>query len=341
MRQCTTQPVQRTWMVELRPDRSGPVLVCSTCPPPGIAPVRAAAHSAVAHLAQHAHRDALPAHLRTCQCHARGCRWHPRHRGCAGGILLVLVREHGGRRWRLADTCAACAGATEHAAVVPDTALQTLPSAFPPRRRRGPGDLAEEVRVREMLSYLAAALPPAATAPTRLLALQCALRSARSGNVHIPTGLLHGMRLGPDAAPCQALESAGWLCVQGLLPSSPRQGFTARLLDPTVHTQAPGRRSRARAADWALRVCSARQLRPLHMGPRLLALVLSTHLTARSTHAAADQEMLGRLSGLTAPEMFDVLELLVDRRFLGSWAFDAESGDVRWVLRPPARGRRV
>lgn len=159
MRQCTTQPVQRTWMVELRPDRSGPVLVCSTCPPPGIAPVRAAAHSAVAHLAQHAHRDALPAHLRTCQCHARGCRWHPRHRGCAGGILLVLVREHGGRRWRLADTCAACAGATEHAAVVPDTALQTLPSAFPPRRRRGPGDLAEEVRVREMLSYLAAALP--------------------------------------------------------------------------------------------------------------------------------------------------------------------------------------
>ncbi|WP_328682838.1 hypothetical protein OG905_02105 [Streptomyces sp. NBC_00322] len=35
-------------------------------------------------------------------------------------MLLVLTREHGGRTWRLADTCAA---ATPYAAAIPDTAL--------------------------------------------------------------------------------------------------------------------------------------------------------------------------------------------------------------------------
>lgn len=328
------QQVQRTWMVELRPERGGAVLVCSRCPSSGTAPVRSSAQEVMAHLAQHARRDALPAHLRTCQCHARGCRWHPRHRGCAGDILLVLACERGGRQWRLADTCAACAGATEHAAVVPDAALRSPPSAFPSRRRQ-PNGLAEEVRVREMLSYLAVALPASTSAASRLLALQCALRSTCSGDVRIPTGLVRGMRLGSDAAPHQALESAGWLCLHDVRPDGRRQGFPALLLDPTVCTQAPGRHSRARAADWALRVCAGRQLRPLGTAPRLLALVLGAHLPAGSAHAAADQDMLGRLSGLTLPQLPRVLDLLVDTRFLRSWTFEAVSGDVRWALSSP------
>ncbi|MEU9623890.1 hypothetical protein [Streptomyces sp. NPDC048155] len=285
----------------------------------------------MAHLAQHARRDALPAHLRTCQCHARGCRWHPRHRGCAGGILLVLAWERGGRQWRLADTCAACAGATEHAAVVPDNAPHSAPSAFPSRRRR-PNGLAEEVRVREMLSYLSVVLPSGASAAARLLALQCALRSTCSGDVRIPTGLVRGMRLGSDAAPHQALESAGWLCLQAVQPERRQRGFAAQLLDPTVRTQAPGRHSRARAADWALRVCAGRQLRLLGTAPRLLALVLGAHLTVDSAHAAVDQDMLGRLSGLALPQLHKFLDLLVDTRFLRSWTFEAVSGDVRWAL---------
>ncbi|MDX3642301.1 hypothetical protein [Streptomyces sp. MB09-02B] len=44
---------------------------------------------------------------------------------CAGPVRLLLASEHGGRVWRLADTCTACAAATAHAAVVPDTSLLT------------------------------------------------------------------------------------------------------------------------------------------------------------------------------------------------------------------------
>ncbi|MFB4427053.1 hypothetical protein C5F59_039040 [Streptomyces sp. QL37] len=189
--------------------------------------------------------------------------------------------------------------------------------------------------MREMLSYLAAALPAKASAATRLLALQCALRSTCSGDVHIPTGLVRGMRLGPDAAPHQALELAGWLCLQDVRPDSPQRGFAARLLDPTVRTQAPGRHSRTRAADWALRVCAGRQLRLLGTAPRLLALVLGAHHTAGSAHAAVDQDMLGRLSGLALPQLPQVLDLLIDTRFLRSWTFEAASGDVRWALSWP------
>lgn len=336
MRQCTTQPVQRTWTVELRPARGGPVLVCSRCPSSGTAPVRASAHeAAMSHLAQHARHDALPAHLRTCQCHARGCRWHPRHRGCAGGVLLVLAWERGGRQWRLADVCTACAGATEHAAVVPDTARHSPPAGFPSPRRRTPSGLAEEVRVGEMLSYLTVALPTGVSAATRLLALQCALRSSRGGEVCIPTGLVRGMRLGTDTAPHHALESTGWLHLQDARPDSRRQGFTARLLDPTVRTQAPGRLSRARAADWALRLCGASQLRSLEVSPRLLALVLGAHLAAGPARAAVDRDVLSRLSGLTLPQLPQLLDLLVDVRFLQSWTFEAASGDVRWALSSP------
>lgn len=66
-------------------------------------------------------RSASPRTL--CQCHEHGCHWHPRHHGCAGPIRLLLAREHGGRLWRLADACSACATATAQAAVVPDTVL--------------------------------------------------------------------------------------------------------------------------------------------------------------------------------------------------------------------------
>lgn len=335
MRLCTTQPVvRRIWTVELRPEPGGPVLHCPQCPP-GSPSVRAAARQALAHLARHARRDALPQHLRTCQCHLHGCRWHPRHRGCNGPVLLVLTRDQGGRLWRLADVCAACAGATAHAAVVPDTALHRPPADVPRARRRTSSSLTVEIRVREMLSYLAAVLPAETTAATRLLALQCALRSTSSGEVRIATGLVRGMRLNADTAPHQALESAGWLCLQGVGPDSGRQGFTGRLLDPTVRTQAPGRRSRARAAGWALCVCGAPQLRPLDTAPRLLALVLDAHRTAASAREAVDRDVLGRLSGLSPPQLPHALDLLVDAEFLQSWTFEAASGDVRWALPPP------
>ncbi|GAA3814985.1 hypothetical protein [Streptomyces chiangmaiensis] len=96
-----------------------------TCPQCGQIPADpqspAATRAAiVAHLARHARADPCAGYLRTCQCGEGGCRWHARHRGCDGPILLLLTRVDAGRVWRLADTCRACASVTAHAAMVPE-----------------------------------------------------------------------------------------------------------------------------------------------------------------------------------------------------------------------------
>ncbi|MFF3948034.1 hypothetical protein ACFYYN_24815 [Streptomyces sp. NPDC001902] len=90
---------------------------------PEAEPVRGAV---VAHLVAHVRAAPLAPHLRTCQCGQNGCRWHPRHRGCDGLVQLVLARCAGGRRWRLADTCHACATATPQSAIVPEP--QVMPA---------------------------------------------------------------------------------------------------------------------------------------------------------------------------------------------------------------------
>lgn len=112
-------PVRRTWTVEVRPQPGGPVLVCPHCGPVPTGSGAAAGRAAVvAHLAQHARTEPLAPHLRTCQCGRLDCRWHPRHSGCDGTLLLLLSRDRTGRVWKLADVCRACAAATEHAAAV-------------------------------------------------------------------------------------------------------------------------------------------------------------------------------------------------------------------------------
>lgn len=179
----------------------------------------------------HAWRDALPPYMRTCQCHERGCSWHPRHRGCAGPIRLLLTREQGGRRWRLADACAACASVTAQAAVVSETFLRTdvtPPGSAACRRRRRPKGPGDQIRVQEMLSYLAAALPSHTRAEARPLAVHCVWTPrARSG-----------CRLGSCTAfALLALRSQGtnWNRRGG---SAERPGFRRRgggRLDPRRH----------------------------------------------------------------------------------------------------------
>lgn len=270
MRLCTTayETVRRTWTVELRPQRGGPTLHCPQCnASPAPVPAPSARATVLTHLAHHARRAALPSHLRTCQCHQHGCHWHPRHRGCAGPILLALTRQRGGRTWRLADTCAACAAATAHTAVVPDTTLAATTGGRPSSARgpsrgrrpgRRPGSLSGQLRVQEMLSYLATALPHGTSAEARLLALQCTLRTDSRGRARLPTGLLNGMRLRHDQPIWEELEQAHWLRLltsdDGRTHSRPR---TAQLLDAVTHTQAPSRTDRHQAADWALRVTAS------------------------------------------------------------------------------------
>ncbi|MFE4492434.1 hypothetical protein ACFRKD_08230 [Streptomyces niveus] len=345
MRPCTTayETVRRTWTVELRPQRGGLVLHCPQCnASPAPVPAPSARATVLAHLAHHARRAALPAYLRTCQCRQHGCHWHPRHRGCAGPILLVLTRQRSGRTWRLTDTCAACAGATAHTAVVPDITLATTacgpaPSNHEPGRKRRPSTLSEQLRVQEMLSYLASALPYCASPEARLLALQCTLRTDSRGRTHLPAGLQRGMRLLHNPAPWQELEAARWLHPLTPADSPPHHhARTVQLLDPTVLTQAPSRIDRHQAADWALRVISSPPLSTQLSAARLTQLALTAHRSPGTTQSSTETDRLYRSCGLDPHQLEQTLDQLVVVDAITQWQFSQDSEEVNWTPAPPA-----
>lgn len=337
MRLCSVRPgVRRTWTVELRPQPGGPVLVCQQCTHSGPPLVGSAARAELlAHLAAHASQDPLPAHLRTCQCHERGCRQHPRHRGCDGPIRLLLVRERGGRRWRLSDACTTCAAATSQAAVVPETTLiATTPPCGQPRarRRRSPRGPDSQTRVREMLNYLSTTLPGETGASARMLALQCALRMNDSAQVRLPYGVLRSLRLDSAADVWRELDEAGLLRTR---PSDPRV-MAVQILDAGLLTQHPARPDRLRAADWALRgACSARTSTPLL---RLAALSFVVRTARGSDHGVAEMDHVARECGVPAAALPPLLEQLVAAGVLMTWqaALDAglDTGEVSWRLGP-------
>jgi hypothetical protein len=102
-------------------------------------------------------------------------------------------------------------------------------------------------RVREMLAYLAAALPACTSAAARLTAVQCALRADSGGRLWLSNGVMRSMRLAHLPVIWRELEQAAWL-----RPGHSTAGFRCSdLLDSSVFMQAPGRRARAQAADWA------------------------------------------------------------------------------------------
>jgi hypothetical protein len=325
---CPALP--RTWTVELRPHSSGLALVCRQCPHGSRLVAAASARSAaLAHLARRARGDLRPPHLRTCQCHERGCRWHPRHRGCAGPIRLLLACERGGRIWRLADTCSACAMATAQAAVVPDTSLTPAPRpACPRRRNRRPHGPGESSRVRDMLSYLAVTLPDTTSPMARLLALQCALRVDGTLHVRLPKGVLRSLRL-DNPVPWRHLENARWLSTS-LAGSSGE--IVARLFDATLLGQAPARPDRRRAADWALRVGSSSATGATGPLPRLAGVYLAAHTDPGSGAGLGDLDQMARACGAPAAELPITLDQLVTTGLLGAWQACPDSGDLQWTL---------
>lgn len=350
MRLCPTpyETVRRTWTVELRPQSGGPALHCPQCNVGTTSvPAASARATVLAHLARHARRAALPAHLRTCQCHQHGCHWHPRHRGCAGPILLTLTREHSGRTWRLADTCAACATATAYTAVVPDTTLTATTNGRPTidrgpsrkrRRSRKPGGLSEQLRVQEMLSYLAATLPHDASPEARLLALQCALRTDNHGWARLPAGLLKGMRLRYDQPIWEELEQAHWLRLQrsgdGRTHRMPR---TVQLLDAAVLAQAPSRTDRHQAADWALRVSVSPLLSAQPPAARLTQLALTAlHSPGGAADCRTETDRLRRACGLEPHGLEQTLDQLIQAGAIAQWQFSQDRDEVSWAMAPAA-----
>lgn len=324
------QAVRRVWTVELRAQGDGPRLVCPHCTarPPLLA-ASSARSAALAHLACHARTDVLPRHLRICQCRERGCTWHPRHRGCAGPVLLALTRDRSGRIWRLADACGACAAATSRTAAVPDTLTPRQPATPPPPARPQFHD--ESRRVREMLTYLASALGCVTSPAARLLALQCALRADTNGRVLLPGGLLRGMRLHRRAEVWQELARDGWLG----LPATRAASMQVLLLDDAVLDQAPGRSARRRAAHWALNPS------PLAVAPeappaeRLTALVLASHTDPSAT--AADMAVIARLCGHSRRQTGELLDRLVASRTVAAWHHQPDTDEVHWKPAPRHR----
>ncbi|MFE1797720.1 hypothetical protein ACFW9L_16335 [Streptomyces sp. NPDC059517] len=329
--------MRRIWRVELRSRAGEPHLFCLQCqahtPPLEASSARSAA---LAHLASHARTDALPGHLRTCQCRTHGCSWHPRSRGCAGPVLLALTRDAGGRSWRLADTCAACAAATSHTALVPDT----LPSAPRPqptgaeasRRAVAPGP-SEAVRVREMLTYLSAALPQFTSPAARLLALQCALRCDTQGHLTLPAGLLRGMRMHGRREAWLELAQASWL--QAAAPGIRPKSMTVRLLDTAILHQTPGRRARHRAAHWALHPAPLALPAAAPAAWRLTALVLAAHAFTAAGNIQ-DMEVVARLCGHSPQQTKELLDRLVSTRSLTAWQHHRDTDELQWQHPPLA-----
>ncbi|PBC92496.1 hypothetical protein BX281_0157 [Streptomyces sp. Ag82_O1-15] len=254
-------------------------------------------------------------------------------------MLLALTRDRSGRTWRLADACTACAAAMSHTAVVPDALLaprHRYPAAGtparPPRPLHGPG---ERMRVQEMLTYLAAALPRFTSPATRLLALQCALRADTSAYIRLPGGLLRGMRLCGRRELWEELEHAGWL----RRTASRNPHVEAQLLDAAVLAQRPGRQVRARAAQWAL--CPATLALPSGWAPavRLTAVVLATYTSGEA--GSTDMEVLARLCGHSPHQTEELLDRLVTSRSLTAWHYFRETDEVAWHLSPQARVSRT
>lgn len=108
----------RLWIIEVVPDPHSLPLRCLSCCAP-VSVSRTVRQAVLVHLAEHARRERLDPHLRTCRCGAGGCRWHTRRRTCEGEITLALTRRE--RYWRLADLCHGCTAATPHTASVAET----------------------------------------------------------------------------------------------------------------------------------------------------------------------------------------------------------------------------
>ncbi|MCX4564241.1 hypothetical protein OHA02_49720 [Streptomyces phaeochromogenes] len=304
---------------------------CPHCALHGYRPPASSARSAaLTHLARHAQHDALPGHLRTCQCRARGYSWHLRRRGCAGPVLLELTCDRSGRMWRLADACAACAAATSYTAVVPDTLPGPAPTKATSRTARhsnplhGPG---ERLCVREILTYLAVALPRYSSPAARLLALQCALRADHQGHVRLPNGFLRGMRLRGRTELWSELEHARWL----ICPARPHSPMETRLFDAAMQRQASGRGARVRAARWALRPTPLATPREMAPSVQLTALTLAAH-TCDST-GSAELDLLTRLCGQSPQQLEDILDQLVRSRLLASWRHIGDE-EISWRLPP-------
>ncbi|MGI5430882.1 hypothetical protein [Streptomyces sp. CA-179760] len=214
---------------------------------------------------------------------------------------------------------------------MPDTVL-THPPLYPTtasRRRRRPKGPGEQTRVREILSYLAAALPPGTSAAARLLALQCALRMNTKMHVRLPNGVLRSLRLNAVQDPWRELEHARWLCIT---PATAANEVVAELLDAALLGQAPARPDRMRAADWALRASSSSTAGTTGPLPQLASAYLAANADPQAGSGLSELDQIGRVCGVPLAELPALLDQLAATGLLRSWQACPDSGDLHWTL---------
>jgi hypothetical protein len=292
---------RRSWTVEVRSRHVGCRDARCTGPLMTASGVRVAA---LAHLAWHARTERLPDHLRTCECRAHGCTWHPRRRGCDGPIALGLFRRDADRSWHLSDVCHGCLKAIPQAARVPETPAGTAPPPAP-LPRRPPASEPRREQVTAALSYLAAALPDAG-ADARLLALVCVMQADTRGRVVLPGGLRRGMRVRGSGEDIAALVRAGWISPPGDWGSA-QQPLPAGPLTVVIRDFAVGGspvylsgRARAAVRSWCWRTLTHPCVRRAPADVRLAALAIAA-LTRRSTDPITiDATALERICAPTA-----------------------------------------
>ncbi|MET9088889.1 hypothetical protein ABZX77_44635 [Streptomyces sp. NPDC004237] len=107
-----------------------------------------------------------------------------------------------------------------------------------------------------------------------------------------------------------------------------------QLLDATVLDQVPGRRSRCRAAHWALVPAPLRLSMVSLPALRLIALILSAHSADRPV-CSIGMDVFIRLGGYSWEQTAELLDRLIVLRALTAWCPNRETDEVLWQSRPP------
>lgn len=226
---------------------------------------------------------------------------------------------------------------TAQAAVVPDTVLAHVPRhpTTARRHRRRPKGPDERTRVREILSYLAAALPADTSAAARLLALQCALRVDTRMHIRLSKGVLRSLGLNAIQGPWRELEHARWLRI---VPANAANEAVAELLDAALLGQAPARPDRMQAADWALRASSSSTAGATGPLLRLASVYLAAHADPEAGSGLSKFDQMAHACGVPLVELPTLLDQLAATGLLRSWQACPDSGDLHWTL---AYGRGI